>query len=224
MTISLPRNHFPLDESALHSVLVAGGIGITPILAMARRMDALGRSWELHYACRSRADAAFLDELAGFGEQVRLRCDDEHPGSFLDIAAIARTAAPGTHFYCCGPKPMLAGFEAAMADIPSERVHLEYFAPKDEAATGGGFTIELIRSGREIFVPAGKSILDVVQEAGIRVAHSCTEGVCGSCETGVLRGRPDHRDSVLSPGERARGDVMMICCSGSLDDRLALDL
>ncbi len=119
---------------------------------------------------------------------------------------------------------MLAAFEAATARLPPELVHLEYFAPKAAAATDGGFTVELARSGRTLFVAPGETILETVLAAGIHVPHSCRDGVCGSCETGVLAGRPDHRDAVLSPAERSGGQVMMICCSGSADERLVLDL
>ena len=222
--ISAPRNLFPLDETAAHSLLVAGGIGITPILAMAEQLDRLGLSWEMHYSCRSRDHAPLLDALAPFGDRVRLRFDDEHPGTFLDLEGLIAAAPPASHFYCCGPKPMLAAYEAAASHLPQDRVHLEYFSAKQEAAIDGGFIVELSRSGKELFVPPGKTILEVVGEAGVRVSHSCQEGVCGSCETGVISGRPDHRDSVLSTGERERGDVMMICCSGSLGERLVLDL
>lgn len=119
---------------------------------------------------------------------------------------------------------MLAAFESAASSLPPERVHVEYFTARDAAATADGFTVQLTRSGLELSVAPGQSILQMVEAAGAAIAYSCQEGVCVSCETGVLAGIPDHRDSVLSAGARARGDVMMICCSGSLDDRLVLDL
>jgi ferredoxin-NADP reductase len=224
LKISAPRNHFALDETAPHSVLIAGGIGVTPIRAMVARLEALGRSWELHYAARSREDAALADELEALGGRVRFHFDEGDPARMLDLGALVAAGRAGAHFYCCGPKPMLAAFETATAALPAERVHLEYFAAKEDAAKDGGYTVELARSGKEFAIPPGQSILEVLEAAGIRVPHSCQEGVCGSCETGVLSGTPDHRDSVLSAGERERGDVMMICCSGCVGDRLVLDL
>jgi ferredoxin-NADP reductase len=221
LRISPPRNNFPLDERAALSVFIAGGIGITPIRSMVGRLHSKGAAWQLHYACRSRADAAFLDELAD--PAVRLHFDEE-AGSVLDIAAIVASAPADTHFYCCGPAPMLRAFEALAADRPAGTVHVEYFTPKQEAARTGGYTIELARSRREFQIPAGETILNVLRAHGIDVASSCEEGVCAACETVVIAGAPDHRDSILSDAERAAGKTMMICCSGSRSDRLVLDL
>ena len=131
-----PRNNFPLKDDAGHSVLIAGGIGVTPIWCMAQRLLKLGRSFELHYACRTRKEAAFLEELAAL-PQAKLHFDDE-AGGFLDLAPVVSQAPAGAHFYCCGPLPMLAGFEAATKSLPPGQVHVEYFSAKEEAATGGG--------------------------------------------------------------------------------------
>ena len=223
-----PRNHFPLDEEAAHTVLIAGGIGITPLRSMIARLEALGRSWELHYCARTRERAAFFEELSrppsGRGQSVHFNFDQEPGGRMLDLASVIAAARPGSHFYCCGPLPMLAAFESATAHLPREQVHLEYFAAKEDAAREGNFEVELARSSRVLQVRAGQSILDVVLEAGIDVAHACAEGVCGSCETAVLAGTPDHRDQVLTDEERRCGNTMMICCSGALGARLVLDL
>lgn len=217
-----PRNTFTLSEDAPHVVLIAGGIGVTPIWCMVQRLAALGRAWTLHYACRNRAEAAFLEGLEAFGSNVRLHFDDK-AGGVLDVAAIVPDAPAGAHLYCCGPAPMLAAFEAATASLPPERVHVEYFTPREERATSGGFVIELAKSGVELEVPPGKTILQVIREAGIEVESCCEEGFCFTCETKVISGVPDHRDSVLSAEERAANNVMLICCSGALSDRLVLD-
>jgi ferredoxin-NADP reductase len=223
LEITPPANTFPLLESARRSVLIAGGIGITPIWCMAKRLAALGRSFELHYACRSRADAAFLDEISQL-PQARLHFDSEAGGP-PDIAAICAAAPADAHFYCCGPAPMLAAFEAATANVPAAQRHVEYFTPKFEADVRGGFTVVLARSKREVVVPPGKTILEALRADGVKdLVSSCEEGVCGACETRVLRGIPEHRDSILSEEERAANKTMFICCSGALTDELVLDL
>lgn len=221
--IDAPRNNFPLAEDAPSSVLFAGGIGITPIWSMLQRQAARGFAWALHYASRTREEAAFAAELQAL-PAVHLHIDAEQQGQVLDIAAIVAGAPAGAHFYCCGPKPMLAAFEAATADVPAQRVHLEYFSAKQEAASAGGYTVVLARSGRELAVPEGRSILDVLREAGVEVGYSCEQGVCGACETKVIAGTPDHRDSILTTSEREASRSMMICCSGSHSARLELDL
>lgn len=223
LRISLPRNNFPLDEAAAHTVFVAGGIGITPIWSMIQRLDELGRTWQLHYSCRTRQEAVLLEALAARG-QVVFNFDDENGGAFLDMGAIVGAAPTGTHFYCCGPAPMLASFEAAAARLPHEQVHVEHFSATQAAATDGGFTLALARSRLEFQVPPGRSILETLRDNGVDVNCSCEQGLCGVCETDVLAGVPDHRDSVLTDAERAAGKKMMICCSGSRTDRLVLDI
>lgn len=228
LTIDHPRNNFALDETATQSIFVAGGIGITPILSMTRRLEQLGRAWTLHYCTRTRAHAAFLGELSAPGAfrhgQVHLRFDQEPGQSLLDLGALAVGAAPGTHLYCCGPTPMLAAFEQAVATRPDCVGHVEYFANTQEAAVGGGYEVVLAKAGATVAVPAGKSILQALLDAGIDAPYSCSEGVCGTCETAVLEGEPDHRDLVLSKSEQASGKVMMICVSGCKGKRLVLDL
>lgn len=227
VTISLPRNNFPLQEAAAHSVLVAGGIGVTPLLAMARRLSALGRSWELHYCARSAESAGFLDCLQELADRsargaLHLHFDDRAAG-LLDIAQLVTSSPAGAHFYCCGPAPMLSSFRAACANVPAGQVHLEYFSAPEVRTSKGGFEVELARSGRVLYVPEGKTVLQVMLDAGIDAPHSCLQGICGACETPVLAGTPDHRDLVLSPAEQATNTTMMICCSGSKSSRLVLD-
>jgi len=227
LRISPPRNNFPLVEDALHSVLIAGGIGITPILCMAKRLAALGRSWALHYSARARSAAAFLEALAALESdrgKVRLHFDDEQGGRMLDLSSIVAAVDDDAHLYCCGPLPMLGAFEATTAGRPPERVHVEYFASREAPAKAGGFTVVLAKSGIELVVSEGKTILDTVLDAGVEAAHSCMEGVCGTCETRVLEGIPEHRDLVLTKAEQAANRTMMICCSGCKSDRLVLDL
>lgn len=223
LKVSAPRNHFELDESASHSVLIAGGIGVTPIYAMASRLAGQGRSWEMHYSSRSRDDAAFQSELGELGA-VRFHYDAESDGRFLDLAAIVEAAPAGADFYCCGPVPMLEAFERATASLPPERVHVEYFEARDAPASEGGFAVELARTGTIHAIPPGQSILDVLRDAGLDLPASCERGVCGTCETRVLSGTPDHRDAILTESEKRAGDTMMICCSGAKSSRLLLDL
>lgn len=222
-----PRNHFALDEAAPHSVLIAGGIGITPLLAMARRLAAIGKPWTLHYAARQREQMAFVDTLRELAERsgaaLDLRCDREGDAP-LNLTAIVAELPEGAHVYACGPAGLLSAFEAATAALPRERVHLERFASSQEAATEGGFTVKLARDGRSVPIPAGRSILDALVEIGIHPPHACREGTCGTCETRVIDGTPDHRDQFLSDAEMAEGKRMMICCSGSKSPVLVLDL
>lgn len=224
-----PRNNFPLDEGAPHSVLVAGGIGITPLLAMVRRLVALDRPWELHYCARSQANAAFLPALralqvASTHGRLHPHFDDAGQG-LLDLGQLVAQAPAGAHFYCCGPGGMLTAFEAATAHLERGRVHLERFtAPQVAVAPAGGFTVELARSGRALQVEEGRSILDTLLDAGVDVPYSCMQGICGACETRVLAGEPEHRDLVRSAGEHRAGGTIILCCSGAKTQRLVLDL
>ena len=228
LPVSEPRNNFELNENASSTVLIAGGIGVTPMLSMVRRLKALERPWTLYYSARHRNNAAFLEELTQLaGDQsarLVLNFDAENGGKFLDLEAIVRKAEPGTDFYCCGPIPMLKAFEAATSGVDPDRVHVEYFAGAEPVASGGGYQVELAKSGLRLDVVEGKTILDTVLEAGIDVPYSCLEGVCGSCETRVLGGEPDHRDMILSAKEKASNKTMLICCSGSKGGTLVLDL
>lgn len=223
LEISAPRNHFPLCETASHTVFIAGGIGVTPIAAMVARARALGLSHEIHYSVRDRAEAALLEALDGEAP-FHLHVNAEHDGAPMDLAALVAQVPKDAHLYCCGPGPMLDAYTAACAGRAADHVHLERFASDQAAATGGGYTVQLVRSGRTLAIAPGQTILHAVQEAGIAARSSCAQGVCGACETRVIAGRPDHRDALLSEEEREANDVMMICCSGSLEPVLVLDL
>jgi|SRR5262245_13628312 tetrachlorobenzoquinone reductase len=221
---SLPRNNFPLAECAAHSVLIAGGIGVTPIRCMVDRLQRLGRFWELHYGVRRRAEAVFLDELRAASSNLHLHVDEEASGLLMDVAGIVAAAPEDAHLYCCGPAPMLKAFEAAAAVRPEGHVHVEYFSSDAPVSVEGGFSVCMAKSGRIVPVQPGQTILDALRTAGADVPFSCAQGVCGTCETRVLDGLPDHRDMILSPQEKAANQTMMICCSGSKTPMLVLDI
>lgn len=229
LDISAPRNLFPLVEDAPHSVLFAGGIGITPLWSMVQRLEALGRRWTLYYAARSRREAAYLadiEELAARSATGRLRLhfDDEQGGHFPIAAAVAEAPADA-HLYCCGPQAMLAAYEQATAGRPAERVHLERFGPAPgSAGAGGTFEVVLARSGLQLTVPEDRTILDVLLEHGIDAPYGCMQGACGMCETAVLDGEPEHRDTLLSEAAKASKRCLLICCSRSLSPTLTLDM
>lgn len=218
------RNQFPLVEEAPVSILVAGGIGVTPLIAMAERLTQLRRPFELHVAFRG-ADHAILSKQLDRLHPVFWHFDDT-AGGFFPMAAKIAAAPRDAHLYCCGPTSMIQSFlECGAADGRNkDLLHVEYFSPASAGAAAGSFVVELARSGRTFVVPPGKSILEVLREAGVSTLSNCEQGVCGACEVKVLEGVPDHRDAVLSPTERKEGRSMMICCSGALTDRIVLDL
>ncbi len=224
LQVSQPRNLFRLAPEASHSVFIAGGIGITPIWSMVRQLELVGGSWELHFACRRRADAALLERVEGLGKGCAVYESQGAAPARLDLAAAIMAAPAGSHFYCCGPQSMLAGFRAATAHLPPGHARMEQFAASAPVAKEGGYSVRLEASGLKLTVPPGTSLLDALIEAGIDVPHSCREGVCGSCETRVLDGIPDHRDAFLTDTERESNAVMMVCCSGARSDHLVLDL
>lgn len=226
LTISQPRNNFVLDPRASHSVLVAGGIGITPIYCMFHQLLALGRSAELIYCARSRAEAALLEDIAGLGAKVVYHFNDEKGGQ-PDMASYLAGRPADTHFYCCGPTPMLDAFEETCERLGYPHAHIERFtaaeiAPSEDAQDS--YSVELSKSGKTVNVEPGLNLLDVLLEAGCDIEYSCREGVCGSCETRVLDGDVDHRDGVLTKAERAANKSMMVCVSGCKSRRLVLDL
>lgn len=218
-----PRNHFRLLPSPRY-VFIAGGIGVTPLLPMVAAAQASGVDWQLLYGGRSRSSMAFLDELAQYGERVQICPQDEF--GLLDLAAALPEPRTDTLVYYCGPEPLLAAVEAQGADWPSGALQVERFAPKSvgDPARAESFEVVLERSGKTLQIPPERSILSVIEDAGVAVLSSCTEGTCGTCETGVLEGTPDHRDSVLTEADREENDVMMICVSRSCSNRLVLDL
>jgi ferredoxin-NADP reductase len=220
-----PRNHFPLLPSPRY-LFIAGGIGITPILPMIAQAAATGADWRLLYGGRSRASMAFLDELAEYGDRVSLVAQDE--SGMLDLAAVLAEPQPGTKVYSCGPEGLLSAVEKHCEPWPKGTLHLERFAAKAEPTTGTAgdppFELVLQRSGLTLTVPGDKSVFDVVRDAGVSVLGSCLEGICGTCETEVIDGEVDHRDSVLTAEEQESNEFMMICVSRCRSSRLTLDL
>jgi len=201
-----------------------GGIGITPILCMHKRLRVLQRPSTLLYCARSRGDAAFSDELE-LDADVQFHFDDERGGP-PGLKSFLAAQAAESDFYCCGPAPMIAAFEASCSALGLKNVHIERFAAKDvvEVAQTGSYQVALARDGRILNVPPGSSLLEVLHEAGVDVDCACREGICGACETRVLDGVPDHRDSILSDSERASGKAILVCVSGCVGSRLVLDL
>ncbi|WP_217182154.1 PDR/VanB family oxidoreductase [Streptomyces sp. AC495_CC817] len=214
-----PRNNFALEPVPRY-LFVAGGIGITPILPMLAAAEAAGAQWSLLYGGRSRASMAFQQELAVYGDRVTVAPQDE--SGLLDLGSVLDGLPEGTLVYCCGPGPLL---DAVEERCPGEALRIERFRPKEqETGPDGEFEVVLERTGKTVTVPVGVSVLDTVRAAGVEVLYSCTEGTCGTCETDVLEGTPDHRDSVLSDEERAAGETMLICVSRCQGSRLVLDL
>jgi ferredoxin-NADP reductase len=218
-----PRNNFPLVDSPRY-LFIAGGIGITPILPMIAAAEAADAEWELVYGGRQRASMAFLDELAVHGDKVAVRPQDET--GLLDLDSLLEQPRVGTKVYCCGPEPLLAAVEQRCTGWPKGSLHVERFAakPLTEPVRRESFEVHLAQSALTVTVPPDRSILSVVEEAGVGVLSSCAEGTCGTCETPVLEGVPDHRDSVLNEEQRQAGDCMMICVSRACTPHLVLDL
>jgi ferredoxin-NADP reductase len=223
LAIGVPRNYFPLALDATPSLLIAGGIGITPIYAMVRSLAAAGRPWTLHYCARSETHAAFHDELHALAPRSVVRHFSEVP--VLEVAPLLGAQRPDVHVYCCGPVGLMAAVKEATANRDAERVHFEWFAaPAVDRSRDQAFEVELARSGIVANVPADRTILQVVRECGIDAPSSCEEGVCGTCETRLLAGDGDHRDLLLTPEERAQNRSIMICVSRARSKRLVLDL
>jgi ferredoxin-NADP reductase len=232
LNVSGPDNQFPLKANTLPPLLVGGGIGITPLISMAAELKSQGQAFRIIYAVRNRTELAFKDALAEIaGDGLHLHVDDEAK-RVLDLASVLGALPVGTHAYMCGPKPMLKAGIAASRGLgwPVGHLMFELFysaAPvrtAPVAATDGSFEVELKSRGQVFKVPLGKSILDVLVDAGLDPMHDCKKGECGVCQVGVLAGVPDHRDVILSESERASNKVMQICISRSKSPRLVLDL
>lgn len=218
-----PRNNFPLVPSERY-LFIAGGIGITPLLPMVRQADLVGADWHLIFGGRTRASMGFIDELAQYGDRVQV-CSQETEG-LLDLERALSEHGEGARVYVCGPPALLDAMDELSTGWPSGVLRTERFVAKDQAAPvrDEAFEVELVRAGLSLTVSPKTSILDAVREAGVQVLSSCQEGTCGTCETGVVQGAPDHRDSILDDEERAAGACMFICVSRSCGDRLVLDL
>jgi ferredoxin-NADP reductase len=222
-----PRNHFALRPAARY-LFIAGGIGITPVLPMLAAAEATGAQWSLLYGGRSRGSMAFLDRLsaldAGRGRVVVAPQDET---GLLDVPGYLAAPADGTLVYCCGPGPLLDAVEAQCRDWPSGALQVERFSAKPadpEAAPVSSFELVLQRSGLVMTVPADRTILSTVLDAGVEALYSCSEGTCGTCETGIVEGEADHRDYVLNSEEQSANEILMICVSRCRGERLVLDM
>jgi ferredoxin-NADP reductase len=222
-----PRNHFPLVDSANYR-FIAGGIGITPIMAMVEAAQQAGSDWTLLYGGRTRGSMAFASDLAErYPNRVTVWPQDEC--GLLDLRSLLEEPENDTLIYCCGPEALLAAVEQRCAHWPEGVLNIERFAAKaptaeQDAAALEQFEVVCQRSGVTLEVAANQSILELVEATGIPITTSCYEGLCGSCEARVLEGVPDHRDSVLSASQRESGEVMLICVSRSCTEKLVLDL
>jgi vanillate monooxygenase ferredoxin subunit len=226
---SEPRNHFALDPSATRVVLMAGGIGITPILCMAEHLATTSTRFELHYCTRSRARTAFRDRISRspFSNRTRFYFDDARGSVPLDLSEMLKQPGPGDHLYVCGPngfiEAVLGG--AVRAGWRQEQLHKEFFTPiADSARADDAFEVEIASTGTRFTVPANRSVLDVLLANGIEIPMSCEQGICGACVTGVLNGVPDHRDMFMTDEEHARNDQFTPCCSRAKSELLVLDL
>jgi vanillate O-demethylase ferredoxin subunit len=223
-----PANNFPLNEAGERHILIAGGIGITPLMAMSRRLVAHGASFTLHYCAKCRAEAAFIDTLeAELGAHLEPHFDGGDISRGLDVATLLKERPPAAHVYVCGPPGLIRAVREAAQHWPKGTVHYELFrgSEADIAPRSGDqpFEIVLQRAGKTLQVPAGKSILQTLAEAGIKVKTLCKEGVCGTCRVGLVSGRADHRDEVLTDEERGRN--IQVCVSRALPgETLVLDL
>lgn len=224
VTAAEPLNNFEFRRADRY-LFIAGGIGITPLLPMVRAAENSGTDWRLLYGGRRRASMAFLDELNRYGGRVDVVPEDEQ--GMLDLDVWLADPLPGMLVYCCGPEGLIAAVEKGCEAWPAGALQVERFTPKTQLAPAGGeergFEVVCRRSGITVEVPPTCSIMEALRAAGIEVPSSCEEGICGTCETAVIEGVPDHRDSILSDAERAENTTMMICVGRSLSDRLVLD-
>lgn len=223
LTVSAPKNHFPLVEQAVHHLLLAGGIGVTPILCMARALQQAGQRFELHYAARERALSAHCEAIEGL--QGRCWFDGGDPSRGMPLETTIGAPASGRHLYVCGPKPFIAAVleSARRLGWREEQLHFELFTGALEVQGEQPFDVELSQSGKTLHVPVGKTVMDAMEEAGLDPVFDCRRGECGVCVAQVLGGETEHRDICLSAGERARGSFC-ICVSRARSPRLVLEL
>ena len=227
--ISAPRNHFALARDAERHLLLAGGIGVTPLLCMAESLSASGAQFEMHYCARSRACTAFLERIrqSRYAAQVRLHFDDDHDDPPFDLAALLARQGGGPHLYVCGPQGFMdAVLQAARAaGWPENRLHHEFFTAAPRAsAVDESFEVEIASSGEVVVVGACESVVQALARAGIEIETSCGLGVCGTCATRVLAGEPEHCDVYLTSEQREANDQFLPCCSRAKSRRLVLDL
>lgn len=226
LAISPPVNRFPLaGREARFHLLLAGGIGVTPMMSMIAELEAKQRPWHMHYCTRSRDRCAFIDRLQPFisAGKVELHHDDGDPAKGLDIGRALSQFEIGTHLYFCGPPGFMHAAKGAVGAWPPFNVHSEYFeAPDDRPPpVSGPFQIKIKSSGQIFDVPVGKTIVSILRENGFEIATDCEDGYCGTCITRYVEGDPEHRDTVLSEGEQK--NYVMVCCARSKSPMLVLD-
>lgn len=226
--ISTPRNHFALVPAS-RSLLFAGGIGVTPILCMAERLAQIGGDFEMHYCARSADRAAFVERIrrSGFSDRVHLHYDDGDAAQKLNLAAVLDGADDGAHLYVCGPSGFIdfVSEGARSRGWSADRIHFEYFAGQQiDTSADAAFEVKLASSGKLVTVPAAKTVVAALRDAGVEVEVSCEQGICGTCLTRVLDGVPDHRDNYFTDEEKAANDQFLPCCSRSKSPLLVLDL
>jgi vanillate O-demethylase ferredoxin subunit len=229
LRISVPKNHFPLAHEAAHSVLLAGGIGVTPILCMAERLATAGASFEMHYCTRSRDRTAFFGRIAAssFAARVQFHFDDGVPEQKLQMQPLLAAPRSGVHLYVCGPKGFMdaALNTARSAGWPAAQLHYEFFSGGPVTSVDdASFEVKLASSGKVVRVAKDKTVVQSLAAAGIEVPTSCEQGVCGTCLTRVLEGEPDHKDAYLTPEEQEKNDQFLPCCSRAKSRLLVLDL
>ncbi|MFG2276872.1 PDR/VanB family oxidoreductase [Streptomyces chartreusis] len=218
-----PRNNFPLVTAPSY-LFIAGGIGITPLLPMMAQVASSGSPWQLMYCGRTIDSMAFTDDVVALGAD-RVHLHESDTDGLADLAALISRTASDTAIYCCGPEPMLNAVEEICAAAATDRLHTERFARREtlDESADTTFEVEFARSGVVVTVPTDRTVLEMAEELGVDIDSSCQEGICGTCETRVLAGTPDHRDEVLGADERAAGKTMMVCVSRSCSPRLVLD-
>jgi vanillate O-demethylase ferredoxin subunit len=224
ISVSEPNNDFPLVEDAAHVLLLAGGIGITPLISMATRLKLKDRSFELHYSARTASRMGFAGKLkAAFGDSTHFYFDDTDP---LDLTALMKAQPSGTHLYVCGPKGMIDAARAAATDagLQEDAIHVELFSAPQAQTGDTPFEVEIHSTGQVVTVASDQTIIEALETAGVDVMYDCQRGDCGICQADVISGTPDHRDVVLSDAEKASGKVMQICVSRAKCARLVLDL
>ena len=229
LSISDPRNHFTLVNGAARSILVAGGIGVTPLLCMAERLANVGSFFDMHYCTRTEAKTAFLHRIreSRLAPYVHFHFDDGPPSQLVDMQRLLSEPATHTHLYVCGPSAFMdyvihTALESGWND---SHIHREYFgSPPASASADVAFEVQLASSGQVVRVASDQTIVQALAAAGLTVSTSCEQGVCGTCLTGCLEGIPDHRDLYLTADERAKNDQLLLCCSRSKATRLVLDL
>ena len=229
LEISAPKNHFQLVHEAKRSLLLAGGIGITPILCMAERLAIAGADFEMHYCTRSQDRTAFYERIRGssFADKVKFHFDDGEPKQKIDLSTVLHSHPPGIHLYVCGPKGFMDAVlgMARVKGWSDDQLHYEFFSAEVvKSDSDGSFQVKLASSGKIVVVPKDQTVVQALAAAGVEVQTSCEQGVCGTCLTRVLEGEPDHRDMYLMPEEQAANDQFLPCCSRAKSPMLVLDL